>query len=594
MATEIYTYTAGLTEDTNPDLKADFGRTNDTSAAGNKKVALWRYGRGAKGADIASAATVNLDTATGDLVDVTGTTTVTAITLSEGRRQIVRFTGILTLTHGASLVLPTAANITTEAGDFALFVGYAAGVVRCAFYQRASGAALVGGGSTASTTEVLTGTDNAKSVTPDALAALWEQGSDIASAGIISVGEGGYFNVTGTTTITDIDFATDKAGRKVWLKFAGILTLTHHATTLILPTGANIVTAAGDIACFISEGADNVRCVSYTRASGAALAGGVAIGSTISGATEGSVLFAGASGALAQDNANLFWDDTNNRLGIGGAPSTQFQLTGTGDHKIFFSTGSAPETKFQGTNTSVFTRFVQESGGGFRLVTSHLSYINDSGFNALMIWDPAAAPATRFTMYAQNAATNPLNLQLAATPSANALNVTSSGGAVGDVASISASGAFGGVSGGPVKLSGTSRVATNVTNNTVTPANITGLSATVVAGRTYKGTIVLFYNQSVAADGFRFDLDGGTATATDLMLDGTIYDSTNVRYLGQATTLATDLTDTSTSGNARVVIEFTITVNTGGTIIPRFAMEAVSTGTGTTYRGSTMCLVDIG
>jgi len=32
--------------------------------------------------------------------------------------------------------------------------------------------------------------------------------------------------------------------------------------------------------------------------------------------TAGSVIFAGASGVYAQDNANLFWDDTNNRLGI--------------------------------------------------------------------------------------------------------------------------------------------------------------------------------------------------------------------------------------------------------------------------------------
>lgn len=32
--------------------------------------------------------------------------------------------------------------------------------------------------------------------------------------------------------------------------------------------------------------------------------------------TAGSVVFAGASGVYSQDNANLFWDDTNNRLGI--------------------------------------------------------------------------------------------------------------------------------------------------------------------------------------------------------------------------------------------------------------------------------------
>ena len=38
---------------------------------------------------------------------------------------------------------------------------------------------------------------------------------------------------------------------------------------------------------------------------------------TASAMTSGSVLFAGAGGLLSQDNSNLFWDDTNNRLGIG-------------------------------------------------------------------------------------------------------------------------------------------------------------------------------------------------------------------------------------------------------------------------------------
>lgn len=33
--------------------------------------------------------------------------------------------------------------------------------------------------------------------------------------------------------------------------------------------------------------------------------------------TQGSVVFAGASGILSQDNTNLFWDNTNKRLGIG-------------------------------------------------------------------------------------------------------------------------------------------------------------------------------------------------------------------------------------------------------------------------------------
>lgn len=119
----------------------------------------------------------------------------------------------------------------------------------------------------ATTTGVLTGTATDTAVTPDALAALWEQGSDIASSGTISIGEGGHFHVTGTTTITDIDFGTDKAGRAAMLVFDGALTLTHNATTLILPGGANITTAAGDVGIFVSEGSDNVRCVVYQPAS---------------------------------------------------------------------------------------------------------------------------------------------------------------------------------------------------------------------------------------------------------------------------------------------------------------------------------------
>lgn len=101
-----------------------------------------------KGATIASAGTVNLNTATGNYVQISGTTTITAITLGEGRQAKVKFDGILTLTNGASLILPTGANITTAAGDVAEFVGEASGVVRCTSYTRASGAALLTSGTT--------------------------------------------------------------------------------------------------------------------------------------------------------------------------------------------------------------------------------------------------------------------------------------------------------------------------------------------------------------------------------------------------------------------------------------------------------------
>lgn len=99
----------------------------------------------AKGSDVASASTIDLDAATGNLVDVTGSTTITGITLSAGRAATVRFTGALTLTHSANLVLPGAANITTAAGDFAVFRGYGGGLARCVSYQRVDGQPLASG-----------------------------------------------------------------------------------------------------------------------------------------------------------------------------------------------------------------------------------------------------------------------------------------------------------------------------------------------------------------------------------------------------------------------------------------------------------------
>lgn len=108
----------------------------------------------------------------------------------------------------------------------------------------------------------------------EAIANLFKgtKASDIASAATVNIGAavGNYLHVTGTTTITAFDAAD--AGVMRLLMFAGILTWTYNATTMLLPTAANITTAAGDCAIVVSEGSGNWRCLGYLRANGKALA----------------------------------------------------------------------------------------------------------------------------------------------------------------------------------------------------------------------------------------------------------------------------------------------------------------------------------
>ena len=94
-----------------------------------------------KGSDVASATSITVPDE--GYFDITGTTTTAGFsTVNAGIMKMVQFDGALQLTHNSgSFNLPTGANITTAAGDRALFRSEGSGNWRCMWYQRASGAA---------------------------------------------------------------------------------------------------------------------------------------------------------------------------------------------------------------------------------------------------------------------------------------------------------------------------------------------------------------------------------------------------------------------------------------------------------------------
>jgi hypothetical protein len=82
--------------------------------------------------------------------------------------------------------------------------------------------------------------------------------------------------------------------------------------------------------------------------------------------TAGSVVFAGASGVYTQDNANLFWDNTNDRLGIGTAtPGSALQVNG--DTRLSNGTGFA-------TGNSLIRSIQSMSGSSNQFVSNSIDF----------------------------------------------------------------------------------------------------------------------------------------------------------------------------------------------------------------------------
>jgi hypothetical protein len=210
---------------------------------------------------------------------------------------------------------------------------------------------------------------------------------DLASATTTNLSTvGANVRITGTTTITA--FGTAASGVTRQLRLAAALTLTHNATSLILPGAANILTAAGDTATAISFGSGNWVVVNFTRAA-AGYAGNIALANsaaaniginrgTAQATTSGTAIdFTGATGIPAGvRRVTLIFDDVS--------------LSGTERLLVQLGAGSIQTTGYLGSSGGIFgpnqcnslsftTGFITElaNAGVFRM--GAMQFFNISG-----------------------------------------------------------------------------------------------------------------------------------------------------------------------------------------------------------------------
>lgn len=228
---------------------------------------------------IASAATVDLGAANTLRVEVTGVVAVSSFGTAANRLRLVRFSSALTLTHNAvSLILPGGLDIAVVAGDTLIATSDASGNWRVRQYTRGAGV-------------------------PGSLY-LGGQGAVAAATVDLGAFPSTSWAISGATPITSFGAPNTALFRLV--RFTGGATLVNSANMILLG-GADIVTAANDVAIFTGATSGIWRMQSYFRAAKApdfvALAGDTMTGSLrVPAGTTGvpSLQFASSSNGFAR------------------------------------------------------------------------------------------------------------------------------------------------------------------------------------------------------------------------------------------------------------------------------------------------------
>ena len=148
---------------------------------------------------------------------------------------------------------------------------------------------------------------------------------------------------------------TDTFANRPAFGYAGRLFIANDTSAIYEDTGtawvliANVSSGAGTLQQVTTNGNTSNVGISVT-------AGGISTNSaTITSLTTGSVPFVGAAGLITQDNANLFWDDTNNRFGINtNTPGNSLDVHTSGTNPILALNNTAgSQSAISFLNTSV-------------------------------------------------------------------------------------------------------------------------------------------------------------------------------------------------------------------------------------------------
>jgi len=202
------------------------------------------------------------------------------------------------------------------------------------------------------------------------------------------------FNNKGSGTVTSVaaltlgTTGTDLSSTVANGTTTPVITLqvpTASATNRGALSAADWATFNGKQAALVSG--TNIKTVGGVSLLGSGDAGTIGVGyggtGTATAFTAGSVPFAGASGVYSQDNANLFWDNTNKRLGIGtSSPASTLNVSNSANSAtsitVTNSNGGASaiaNAKFtNGTSTGEFGQ-LPTAFGGYGVLTADATYI---------------------------------------------------------------------------------------------------------------------------------------------------------------------------------------------------------------------------